>query len=160
MFAKFLRTRGKTRQGCSLSRHFLDIPAYICLGGGSITRRGPFEFPKGNSRLVNGYGELFKADARDSAVPAFDKDQSHFVGSSCARVKLADIFPTGVTLPSRAVSLEKGERGDYSLISSLFTFVPLPRNIAGTGLCSIYFYRSLFRFEHYIYLWTINKICE
>lgn len=67
LFAKCPRTRGKTRQGCSLSRHFLDIPAYICLGGGSITRRGPFEFPKGNSKLLNGYGELFKADARDSA---------------------------------------------------------------------------------------------
>lgn len=90
-----LEPAAKRDKRCSLSRHFLDIPAYICLGGGSITRRGPFEFPKGNSKLVNGYGELFKADARDSAwmgYTAFDKDQSHFVGSSCMRVKLRGYF--------------------------------------------------------------------
>lgn len=50
---------------------------------------------------------------------AFDKDQSHFVGSSCARVKLADIFPTGVTLPSRGIL---GKRRTRRLFSYFFPF--------------------------------------
>lgn len=126
LFAKFPRTRGKTRQECSLSRYFLDIPAYICLGGGSITRRGPFEFPKGNSKLLNGYGELFKADARFhvDGVPRSIRIKATLSDPRRMRVKLADIFPTGVTLPSL-------KKGDYSFLLFLpflpLYSVPLPR---------------------------------
>lgn len=123
-----LEPAAKRDKRCSLSRHFLDIPAYICLGGGSITRRGPFEFPKGNSKLVNGYGELFKADARDSAwmgggIPRSIRIKATLSDPRACEWNSADIFPNRchVTL---AVSLEKGERGDYSfLLFLLSTFV-------------------------------------
>lgn len=51
------------------------------------------------------------------------------------------------------------KKANEAIILLFLPFSPLysaPRNIAGTGLCSLYFYRSLFRFEHYIYLWTIK----
>lgn len=49
------------------------------------------------------------------------------------RVKLADIFPTGVTLPSRYPWKKTNEaiiRFFYFFFLPLY-FVPLPRNIAG-----------------------------